>query len=100
MSGPSPLPSRRKAAPVFQPRFVLSLIYLAVFFLVYCFALMAPELWEVMNSMPPGPEQQKAAAAVARETVAPRLPIAIALSLATLGVLGYMQRLPGLRAPD
>ena len=35
---------------------------------------------------------------VARQTIAPRLPIAVALSLLTVGVLGYAQRLPGLRA--
>ena len=97
MSGPSSLPPR-KSPPAFQPRFVLSLLYLAFFFVVYCFALMAPELWTVLQEVPPGPEQQKHAEEVARQTIAPRLPIAVALSLLTVGVLGYAQRLPGLRA--
>jgi hypothetical protein len=94
----SGLPPKRNSAPVFQPRFVLSLLYLAAFFVFYCFVLMAPQLIEVLNTVPTGPEQQELAEQVARETLAPRLPIVIALTLVTLGVLGYYQRLPGLRA--
>lgn len=97
MSSPGP-PPRRKSPPVFQPRFVLSLLYLAAFFVFYCFVLLAPALIEVLGSVPTGPEQQEVAEQVAREVIAPRLPIAIALSLGTLGLLGYYQRLPGLRA--
>jgi hypothetical protein len=96
MSSPGPLPSRR-STPVFQPRFVLSLLYLLAFFVFYCFVLMAPELFEVLREVPTGPEQQKIAEEVARETIAPRLPIAIALALITVGSLGYAQRLPGMR---
>ena len=88
----------RRATPVFQPRFVLSLLYLAAFFLAYSLALVAPELLEVLNTVPTGPEQERMAEEAARAAFAPRLPIAIGLSLLTLGVAGYYQRLPGLRA--
>ncbi len=99
MSDPRPpSPPRRKPAPVFRPRFLLSLMYLAAFFVFYCFVLMAPELFEVLQSVPTGPEQERLAEQVARETLAPRLPVAIALSLATVGLAAYYQRLPGLRA--
>ena len=88
----------RKSPPVFQPRFVLSLLYLAAFFMVYSLALVAPELLEVLNTAPVGPEQERLAEEAARAAFRPRLPIAIGLSLLTLGVLGYYQRIPGLRS--
>ncbi len=77
---------------------MLSLLYLAVFFLAYSLLLIAPELLEVLNTVPTGPEQERMAEQVAHDALAPRLPIAIALSLLTLGVAGYYQRLPGLRS--
>ena len=76
---------------------MLSLIYLAAFFLIYSLALIAPELLEVLKTVPTGPEQERMAEEAARSAIAPRLPIAIGLSLLTLGVGGYYQRLPGLR---
>ena len=94
---PPRLPPRRPA-PVFQPRFVLSLLYLAACFVFFCFALMAPQLYEVLQSVPTGPEQQEVAERVARETIAPRLPIALVLSLFTVGLAGYYQKLPGMRS--
>ena len=95
-SGSHQLPPRRRP-PAFQPRFILSLLYLMGFFVAYCLVLIAPELVEVFNTVPTGPEQERAAERAAREAIAPRLPIAIGLSILTLGVAGYNQRLPGLR---
>lgn len=97
----SSAPSRppRKSPPVFRPRFLLSLLYLAAFFLVFSLLLIAPELLEVLNTIPTGPEQERLAEEVARDAIGPRLPIAIGLSLLALGVGGYYQRLPGLRSP-
>jgi hypothetical protein len=90
---------RRSPAPSFQPRFTLSLFYLALFFLLYCLLLVAPELAPLVE--PAAPEQQaaieEAAQQVARDAVAPRLPLALLLALATLFLASRARVLPGLR---
>ena len=90
-----PLPSSR----AFQPRFSLALLYFFAFFFVCCFALIAPELWRVLQSMPPGPEQQAAAQEVARRVVRPRLGIALALAMLITGAGIWLRVLPGLKRP-
>jgi len=76
----------------------LSLLYLAAFFVLFCFVLMGPELYDVLSTVPTGPEQQRLAEEVARDTIGPRLPAALVLSLLAVGLGGYYERLPGLRA--
>ena len=84
---------------MFRPRFTLTILYLAGFFLLYCVALAAPVLLEVARSVPPGPEQQAASFDAARAAMGPRLPIALAAAVATTA-LGIVARvLPGLRRP-
>jgi hypothetical protein len=91
---PEPLRSPR---PTFQPRFTLSILYLLVFFFLYCAVLVAPELYRVSRDVPAGPEQQRAAFEAARGAARPRLPLALAAALGTLFVAGRAGVLPGLR---
>lgn len=97
MSGPPP----RTPPATFQPRFALSLLYLGALFLAYALLLIAPELWELAR--PAGPEEQQAleqaASELARSVVAPRLPMAFALAVATLFLGAWRGFLPGLRPP-
>ncbi len=83
----------------FQPRFTLSLLYLFVLFFVYALLLISPELSEIARPASPTDEQAIAqeAAEVARRVAAPRLLLAVALSVGTV-LLGSRQGwLPGLR---
>ncbi len=93
----APPPRRRAPPPTFRPRTTLGLAYLCAFFFLYCLLIAVPALVEVARSVPPGPEQQEAAARAAQEVVQPRLWIALAASLATTGLGIYSGRLPGLR---
>jgi hypothetical protein len=98
---PSPSQRRptyyRKVGATFQPRFTLSILYLFGFFFLYCLLLVAPSLWEVAQTVPPGPEQQEAAQQVAREVARPRLWIAVVLSALTTILGAHYRILPGLR---
>jgi len=101
-TGPRESPNRgasRRRAPTFQPRFTLSLLYLAGFFFLYAILLILPELLGVLAEVAPGPEQQELAREVAREAARPRLVIAAALSLLTTAAGGYYRVLPGMRTP-
>lgn len=88
-------PPRSGAA--FRPRFTLTILYFFAFLLLFCAALAAPALLEVLRQLPPGPEQENAAREAARRAVGPRLPIAALAALATtaVGVVGRL--LPGFR---
>jgi len=82
-----------------RPFFSLAIVYIFFFFFVYAMALVAPALVDVMNAMPPGPEQQEAAQRAAYEAADGRMGLAFLLSLATV-VLGVLsKKLPGFRAP-
>ena len=83
----------------FQPRFTLGLFYLAVFFILYCLALIAPELWKVLQTHPPGPEQEQAAAEVAQRAIRGRLLLAVLGALATTAIGSTLGWLPGMRPP-
>ena len=90
-------PPRRRPPSSFQPRFTLGLLYLVVFFFLFCFLLIAPALIEVLRTVPVGPEQEEAARRVAQETVRPRLWIALAAAVLAVGLGGYTGVLPGLK---
>ena len=83
----------------FQPRFTLGLFYLAVFFILYCLALIAPALWNVLRTVPPGPELEQAAAEVAKTAIQGRLLLALMGSLATTALGSKLGWLPGMRPP-
>jgi ABC-type sulfate transport system permease component len=86
--------------PTFQPRFTLSLLYLFGFFLLYCLLFVAPELYEVLRNVPPGPEQEEAAREAAREAIRPRLLYALGAALFTTAVGARAGWLPGMRPPS
>ena len=75
----------------------MSLIYLFGFFFVYCMLLIAPALFEVAQTLPPGPEQEAAAKQAAQQAVQPRLAIAIVASVFTTTLGAHFKVLPGLR---
>jgi hypothetical protein len=83
--------------PLPKPRFTIGLLYLFGFFFLYCFALVTPALWEVLRTLPPGPEQQSAAAQAAQQAVQPRLPIALAAAILTTAIGIWKRLLPGAR---
>ena len=76
----------------------LGLVYALVFFLFFSMLLIAPELRPLME-LEPGPEQQALAREVARRAVSPRLPVALALAVASTGAGIHFGVLPGLRRP-
>ena len=88
---------RRSRSPTFQPRFTLSLLYLFGFFLLYCLLFVAPELYEVMQNVPPGTEQEQAAQEITHQVIRPRLPYALAAALATTVLAARAGWLPGMR---
>ena len=92
----APPPSRRQP---FRPRFSLGLFYLAGFFFLYCLIFIAPELWHVMQAVPPGPDQEKAAADAAQQAIRGRLLLALMASLATTALGSKAGWLPGMRPP-
>jgi len=90
------LPPRGSAT--FRPRFTLTILYFFAFLLLFCLAVAAPALYEVLRSTPPGPEQEAIAREAARRAVGPRLPIATLAALVATGIGIYARVLPGVRA--
>ena len=86
-------------APVFRPRFTLSLLYLVGFFFLYALILVAPELASVAE--PGGPQNEAAlrhaAEEAARQAIRPRLPMALVAALASVALGARWRLLPGLR---
>lgn len=92
-------PPRRRPPPLPRPRFTLGILYLLAFFFVYCFALAGPALWEVLQTTPPGPEQEAIAARAAQEAVQSRLWIAFVAAVVTTGIGMAKGVLPGTSPP-
>jgi hypothetical protein len=82
--------------PPFRPRFTLGLVYLAVFFVLFQFLQVLPDLLDLLGSMEPGPDQQIAAERVMREGSSPLLSLVLSLAATSLG--SYYQVLPGMKA--
>lgn len=82
-----------------RPFFTLAIVYIFAFFFLYTVAMVAPALLEVMRELPPGPEQQAAAERAAFEAARGRIGLAFILSLATVVLGVWSQKLPGFRAP-
>ena len=76
------------------------ILYLFVFFFLLCFALVSPNLFAVLQDVPPGPEQKDAARRAAQEALAGKFwfPAAGAIAITALGA--YRRWLPGLRGQD
>ena len=90
---------RPRSGAAFRPRFTVTILYFFAFLLLFCLAIAAPALLEVLREVPPGPEQEAAAHEAARRAVAPRLPVAALAALATTAVGTVTRILPGLRQP-
>jgi hypothetical protein len=80
-----------------RPFFTLAIVYIFAFFFVYAFALVTPALLEVMEAVPPGPAQQRAAEQAAYEAASGRMGLAFVLALATVVLGVWSKKLPGLR---
>lgn len=85
--------------PRFAPRFTLGLVYVFVFFFVYCIVFALPELAKVANSGTPGPEMQELAKQAAYGSTRARLPYALVGAIATVAAAAYARVLPGMRGP-
>jgi len=84
-----------RARAVMRPRFTLMMLYLFAFFFLFCMILVGPALWHVLQSMPPGPEQEEAARVAAREAARGKLGIAFVLAVTATGIGVYQRWLPG-----
>ena len=78
-----------------RPRFTLMMLYLFAFFFLFCLILVGPALWEVLQTVPPGPEQEEAAKRAAQEAARGKLGIAFVLAVAAVGIGSYSGWLPG-----
>jgi hypothetical protein len=91
------MPSR---APPFRPRFTLTLLYLAGFFLLYALLFVAPDLAPLLGSagqeLPPE-ELQARAHEVAQHAMRGKALFALLASLATVGLGAWRRVLPGMR---
>ena len=87
----------RQPGPQYRPVALLGMLYFGVFFLAWCMRLVMPELMEVLETIPPGPDQEAAASEAAREAVRPRLLVAFALALGTTALGAHFKWLPGFR---
>ena len=96
-------PPRRSSRPVFRPRFTLSLLYLAFFFVLFGMLFALPDLLEGARALGPGPEELTPeeldrARETAREALrGGRLMIALGLAVIATGLGSYARVLPGLR---
>jgi hypothetical protein len=93
----SPAPPRRRPASFPRPFASLAIVYIFGFFFVYALAMVVPALIEVMNTVPPGPELERAAENAAYEAAQGRMGLAFLLSLATVVLGVWTQKLPGLK---
>ena len=93
----SPNPPIRRRPPAYRPTALLGILYFAVIFFVIGLLLVMPELMKVLETVPPGPEQQELANRVAHEAIRPRMPIALVLAVGVTALGGYFGILPGLK---
>jgi hypothetical protein len=91
------MPSR---PPPFRPRFTLTLLYIAGFFLLYALLFVAPDLAPLLGaegqSLPPEQLQERARQ-VAQQAMRGKVLLALAASIATVGLAAWRRVLPGMR---
>jgi fructose-specific phosphotransferase system IIC component len=87
----------RTGGAVFRLRSTLTLLYLFAFVVLYCLAIAAPAMLDILRSLPPGPEQEAAAREAVRSAVGPRLLAAVVAAVITTAVAARARILPGLR---
>jgi hypothetical protein len=91
------MPSR---PPPFRPRFTLTLFYIAGFFLLYALLFVAPDLAPLLGAegqaLPPDQLQERARQ-VAQQAMRGKVILALAASIATVGLAAWRRVLPGMR---
>jgi len=90
----NPQPGARKPPP-FRPRFTIGLVYMAVFFVLFQFLQVLPELIDLLRTMEAGVAQQQAAEHAMRVGSSPLVSLVLALAATSLG--SYYKVLPGMR---
>jgi hypothetical protein len=86
--------SGKRRPPPFRPRFTIGIFYLALFFFLFSFLQILPDLI-VLLELAPGPEQQNAATEAARQGSSPLASALLALLATSVG--SYYQILPGMK---
>ena len=94
ISPPSQGSTNGRRPPAFRPRFTISIFYLVVFFFLFSFLMVLPDLIALLE-MPPGPEQQEAARLVAHRASDPLTAAILSLVATALG--SFYRILPGMR---
>lgn len=95
--------SHRVSRPVFRPRFTLTLVYVAFFFVLFGLIFALPDLLEGVRDLGPGPreltpEELDQAREIARHALrGGRLLVALALAVIATGLGAYARVLPGLK---
>jgi hypothetical protein len=84
----------------FQPRFALGLIYFFGFVILWGLILAGPAMFEALRQLPPDADPQEAGREVVREALSGRIPVAIGAAFLTVGALGWVGALPGVRPRD
>ena len=91
------MPSR---AQPFRPRFTLTLLYLAGFFLLYALIFVAPDLAPLLGAdgqgLPPEALQERSRQ-VAQEAMRGKVLIALVAAVATVGLGAWRKALAGMR---
>jgi hypothetical protein len=96
-------PSHRVSRPVFRPRFTLTLVYVACFFVLFGLIFALPDLLQGARDLGPGPqeltsEELDQARDIARNALrGGRLLVALALAVIATGLGAYARVLPGLK---
>lgn len=93
-SPPSHGSPKGRRPPVFRPRFTISVFYLVVFFFLFSFLMVLPDLIALLE-MPPGAEQQAAARQAAQRASDPLTAVILSLIATSLG--SFYRILPGMR---
>ncbi len=86
--------SAKRRPPPFRPRFTIGIFYLVVFFFLFAFLQVLPELIALLE-MPPGPDQERAALEATRSASNPLAAALLSLVATSLG--SYYRILPGMK---
>jgi hypothetical protein len=87
----------------FRPRFTLMLLYVAAFFFLYALLFALPDLLAGARALGPGPDELspaelERAKEISRNAMSGgKVLIALAASVATVGLAAWRRALPGLR---
>ena len=86
--------SAKRRPPPFRPRFTIGIFYLVLFFFLFSFLQILPDLIALLE-MPAGPEQQNAAQEASHRSSSPLASALLALLATSAG--SYYRVLPGMK---